>query len=341
MLGVFFVYILLKYMLAILLPFMISFVIVCSLKKTVGRISEKTKIPSPVIIFLLSVAVLAVIGVFIIVIVEGLQAVMEMVAKELSRENNIFEMLIIKIRELENKIPLLKKLDNTNGGIVSIFAEIVGDLVKKCSVEITRLVADLPKFLFTTFVTVMSLFYFTKDYERLKGYARTYLPKKVYDVSVFLKNNVIKILSKYVKSYFLLFFMTFAELLSGFLILGIGSPMALALIIGALDMLPVLGSSMILIVWAVMMLFCGNTKLGVGLIVLAVIIYIVRQVTEPRLISAQMNTHPITTLFFMYAGFKLSGIIGMLLAPIIPFLLKPVFEVLKKSKNTVDNKNKL
>ena len=339
--GIILIYTLIKYIVLVALPFAFAFFIVASLKNTVNKISKKTKFPQIIIVIILSIIVLLLVTAVIILFVNSIENIIDTFKNELSKENNIFELLILKIRELERKLPFLKKLDNANGGIVSIFAEIVGDVVKKCSLEITMLVAKIPKLILTTFVTIMALFYFTKDYDKIKLLSKKYLPKKVYDVSNFLKNNMINILTKYMKSYMLLFLLTFSQLLSGFLILGIKSPVAPAFIIGILDLLPVLGSSMILIVWASVMLLYGNLKIGIGLIILAVVIYIIRQIAEPRLLSTQMNVHPLITLFFMYAGFKLSGIVGMLFAPIIPFALKPVIEVLKKSKNTVDNKNKL
>lgn len=340
-LGIILAYALVKYIILIAVPFIFAFFTVASLKNTVNKISKKTKIPQIIIVILLSIIVLSIVTAIIIFFAGSIEDIIEMFKIELSKENNVFEILISKIREVEARLPFLKKLDNTNGGIVSIFAEIVGDVVKKCSLEITMLVTNIPKLILTAFVTIMALFYFTKDYDKIKELSIKYLPKKAYRVSAFMKNNIINVLTKYLKSYLLLFVLTFSQLLAGFLILGIKSPLAPALIIGILDMLPVLGSSMILIAWALIMLLYGNIKTGVGLIILAVIIYIIRQLAEPKLLSKQMNVHPLITLFFMYAGFKLSGILGMLFAPIIPFILKPVIEVLKKSKNTVDNKNKL
>ena len=334
-------YVFIKYVLSIFLPFLISFVTVCVAKKGIGKISKKTKIPSGVVVFFLSFIILALIVAFCVGFIDGIQALIEGAKSELAKENNIFTILIGKIRELEKKLPFLKKLDNENGGIIAIIAELTKELVKKCSLEITTFVTVIPKVVLTSLVTVISLFYFAKDYDRINILAKKKLPKKAYNVSVFLKNNAINILGKYFKSYLLLFFITFAQLLSGFLILNVKSPLPIALLISLLDILPILGSSIILLVWAIVMLLYGNLFLGIGLIFMAVTIYIVRQIVEPKILSKQMDVHPLITLAFIYAGFKISGVLGMIFAPLIPFILKPIIVLIKKSKNTVDNKNKL
>lgn len=69
----------------------------------------------------------------------------------------------------------------------------------------------------------------------------------------------------------------------------------------------------------------GNLKLAIGLLVLWAIMSIVRQFIEPRIVSGQIGIHPIFTLIAMYTGFKILGIIGMLLGPIILIVLENIF----------------
>ena len=191
-------YIFLKYILSIFLPFLASFVTVCMVKRAVSKIRKKTKIPTGVVAFFLSLMILALLTALVVLFTEGIQGFIEGIKNELTKENNIFTVLISKIRELENKLPFLKKLDNENGGIVSIIVELAMDLVKKCSLEITSFVTVIPKSLLTSLVTIISLFYFAKDYDRINNLVKRILPEKAYHVSVFLKNNAIDILGKYI-----------------------------------------------------------------------------------------------------------------------------------------------
>ena len=114
----------------------------------------------------------------------------------------------------------------------------------------------------------------------------------------------------------------------------------MAILIAFVDMLPVLGVGTVLIPWSIIELINGNMFVGIGLIVLFVIVYIVRQIAEPRVLSSQMDVHPLTTLFAMYAGLKILGIGGMIIAPFFAFVIKTVYKSIKKEKN-VENQVKL
>ena len=52
---------------------------------------------------------------------------------------------------------------------------------------------------------------------------------------------------------------------------------------------------------------------------------IVRQFLEPKIVSGKIGIHPIFTLIAMYTGFKIIGIMGMLIGPIILIILKNIF----------------
>ena len=58
---------------------------------------------------------------------------------------------------------------------------------------------------------------------------------------------------------------------------------------------------------------------------------IIKNLAEPKVVSKQMGLHPILTLFGMYTGFKLIGVLGLLLGPIILIIIKNIFrEMIQK-----------
>ena len=46
---------------------------------------------------------------------------------------------------------------------------------------------------------------------------------------------------------------------------------------------------------------------------------------EPKLVSQNLGVHPLITLISMYSGFKIFGVIGLLIGPIVMIILKNVF----------------
>ena len=42
---------------------------------------------------------------------------------------------------------------------------------------------------------------------------------------------------------------------------------------------------------------------------------------EPRIVSGQIGLHPLVTLFSMYAGLRLMGVVGMIIGPITAIIV--------------------
>lgn len=137
----------------------------------------------------------------------------------------------------------------------------------------------------------------------------------------------------YLKAEITLVFVSFIISLAGFYIfmfigLNIKYPLLIALAIAFIDALPILGSGTVMIPWAIISALDGNIKLGISLVILWIIMCVVRQFIEPKIVSNKLGIHPIFTLIAMYTGFKLIGVIGMLVGPIVLIIIKSIFSSL-------------
>ena len=113
-----------------------------------------------------------------------------------------------------------------------------------------------------------------------------------------------------------------------FMHFNIGFPLITAIAIGIVDALPILGSGTVLVPWAIISGLVGDINLGIALVIIYVIVLLERQILEPRIVSNKIGIHPIFTLVAMYAGFKLMGILGLIVGPIILIIYKNIFESL-------------
>lgn len=92
--------------------------------------------------------------------------------------------------------------------------------------------------------------------------------------------------------------------------------MAWAAFITIADLLPLLGAGVILLPWAGFVLLTGQTGRGIGLVLLWVLVWLLRQFLEPRLTGHALGVHPYGMLVLLYAGYQLAGIGGMLCAAV-------------------------
>ena len=115
---------------------------------------------------------------------------------------------------------------------------------------------------------------------------------------------------------------TFVELSIGLSIIGIERAMLVALLIAIFDILPVLGTGGIMIPWVILSALGGDLPQALALLVLYVIITVIRNIIEPRIVGAQIGLHPVLTLMSMFVGNHLFGIVGLFGLPILLSLLR-------------------
>lgn len=80
-----------------------------------------------------------------------------------------------------------------------------------------------------------------------------------------------------------------------------------------------------MIPWAIICALNGDINLGIAIIILLIIMSVIRQILEPKLVSKNIGVHPIFTLIAMYTGFKIIGVIGLLVGPIVLIIFKNIF----------------
>ena len=119
---------------------------------------------------------------------------------------------------------------------------------------------------------------------------------------------------------------TFLILNAGLLLLRVRYPVLAALIITVVDALPVFGTGTILIPWALALFLQGETKTGVGLVILYGAAALSRQALEPRLVGKQVGLNPVLTLLALYTGYRLLGVGGMIVFPIAAMLFKQLWD---------------
>ena len=109
---------------------------------------------------------------------------------------------------------------------------------------------------------------------------------------------------------------TFLIVAGGLLILGIRLAPLWALLIALVDAVPLLGTGTAMIPWALASLVQGEHIRAIGLGGIYLAATVTRSVLEPRLIGRQMGMDPLVTLIALYLGYRLWGVLGMLLAPL-------------------------
>lgn len=110
---------------------------------------------------------------------------------------------------------------------------------------------------------------------------------------------------------------TFCIVSLGFLILRVEHWLFWAGLTALVDAIPLLGTGTVLIPMSLMALLWGEQVRGIGLLGLYVTAMLTRSALEPRLVGRQLGMSPLTTLMALYAGFRIWGVLGMILSPLL------------------------
>lgn len=180
----------------------------------------------------------------------------------------------------------------------------------------TNWAAALPGWLFTLGVTLLASFYAAADWTRVKSGLSRLLPAGWRDSIRTLLNRLKQGAFGWLRVQGRLMGITFLLLAGGFLLLRIPGACMVALLIALADALPVFGSGVLLVPWAVLVLFQGQHWLSLGLLLLWLAATVCRSVLEPRFLGKQAGVSPLVTLLVMYAGLRFFGLVGLILGPI-------------------------
>jgi sporulation integral membrane protein YtvI len=206
--------------------------------------------------------------------------------------------------------------DWTTNGIASL-TDILSGLFGGLSGYLLNAAKALPEMFIWFIVFLVALFLFSMNMSGLRaGFLAFFEEKSRSKVSAVL-DDLRKAIFGFLQSQIILCAIVYVMSLTGFLILGVNYPLAVALLVVIVDIMPIVGVGSALVPWAVYNFATGNMFLGVGLIIMFVVITIVRRTVEPKVLGDAVGIGSLSALISLYVGFKLVGVVGLLLGPLV------------------------
>lgn len=315
-------YLFLKYLLIYLLPFLVGWFIAFAMRPPAAVIAEKMRIKPKIVRLVLTIALyLALFGLISLAVWLLSREVWELIAG--LGEGGALEEFIAGIASPDGFIGRL--LGNFGDYLADIIYKIATSMLSSVGSMLSAAFSAVPKALLFVLISVIASAYFAVDLEQVNASVKRMLPRGTFDTLVRFKDGFFGTFLKYIRSYLLLLVITFLEMLIGLFLLKAPYPLVMAIVIALLDLLPVIGVGFVLIPWGVWSFFVGKTPFGIGLLVLFVAHTVLRQIIEPRIVGKNLGMHPILTLVFIYVGYSLFGIIGLILVPILTVLVNVAF----------------
>ncbi len=230
--------------------------------------------------------------------------------------------LILTVQEYlqqhpEHQKEIVESIRNNLGSLT----EIGTDLITSVIAGIGSFLGNLPFFITVLLFILLAAFFIAIDWPRLRQVLINILPSHISQTGKMIFKDLRRSLIGFVKAQLTLVIVTGIIVLAGLWILGIEYALTIALITCVIDLLPYLGVGSLLIPWGIYLLLVGNYSLGIGILVVYGVVTVVRQLLEPKLVSANIGLNPLLTLIALFVGLQLFGISGLILGPILGVMI--------------------
>ena len=312
-----------KYILPIMTPFVIAFIVSAIINAVVKRMHFKKPSLRRLVSILLCALIYGVI--FVAVVLIGVKLV-STVADLIRGIPQFFSTYIMPWLEggadsLETAVTpydsmLASWIDEMASSLVKSLSQFVTSFSGRALVWITSSATAIPSVIVDIVIMVIASFFLVMDFDKVLGFLLKLVPVKQRELLNTSAHYTKTMVLVYIKSYSLLFMLTFVELTIGFLLLRIPNAVVLALAIAVFDLMPVLGTGGILLPWVLGALLMKNYVMAFGILALYLVITGIRNTLEPRIVGKQIGLHPLATLAAMLLGLRLFGLVGMFALPI-------------------------
>lgn len=320
-------FILIKYVVVYILPFIFAGIFVFLIHKPVNYIHKKTRIGKG---FLAGM----IMSVFLIVLGIGIWYCSGLGVSK-------FKQLMVNMTfyedQLSNFIHSCCDAVENNLGISSLTIENL--ILERVDIFIDDLKIDvIPKILDQTvtygkvvfngimfvLVTLIAVILLAKDYQWMLEKTEKF---HVLRESVRMLKKLICLIGAYIRAQIEIILIVSMICFLGFLLSGYSHPLLWGIVTGLLDVLPFIGTGITLLPMALLQFLMGNGIAALILVITFIVSALARELLEPKLIGARMGVIPIAILFSVYVGAKVFGAAGVIWGPLYMLAL---YEIYKK-----------
>lgn len=310
------VYLIMKYISPLITPFLLSFCMVAYLYPRLDGIHKKTKMKKSfltgVILFLLFI--------LLSILIWWLGSKLFIFCGGFIKDINIYEQQFECF--VENCCMLMQNRFGIDGIKIENF------IVQQVDIFIENLeIQVMPKIMGQSFiyiknvagavsfivVMVISTLLLIKDYDKIINITKNNESfRSIWDIGV----KVLIYIKMFLKAQLIIMTMISVICAAALWMLGIKNGVVIGAVIGFMDMLPFIGTGIILIPMAIFQLLSGSYIKAIGCLILYAACAFIREFLEPKLIGNKVGIWPVAILFSVYVGIHLFGIFGIIKGPI-------------------------
>lgn len=310
-------------LLELLMPFVLALVVAWLLNPLVKRLQKRLGLPRGVLSILLLLLVFVAVGGVLFALGQSVFTEVSALVNDWESVWSSTQAALEEVRAALDRFLTYLPEDvevfvNESLGRMGLWVqEALPELARAVGTHAGSVALSIPSFVVALIVFLMGAYFITADYPHLRFLVTDHLPEGLRSFFSHIKQTALGAFGGYVRAEVIISIGVFAILLVGFLIIGQGYAVLLALALAVLDFIPIIGSGTVMVPWALVDLLVGDWSHALGLMIVWGIVCVFRRVAEPKAVGSQTGLSPILSLVSMYVGMKLAGVLGMILGPVV------------------------
>lgn len=301
--------------------------LVTKVNKAISKLNKTSSGSRKIITLILNLLILLAISSLIFYL--GYTIIREAISFSLSIQKN-WPSIVLKLDSFQDKFSwllnmlpeqVIQSLDGFKENILEFVKNISRNILTS-SISVTATLITGAGTFFINFLTFfLAMYFFISDYHILDDLVNKYSNNIFFKTLSIVKSSIISALGGYIKAQLILGFFAFVFMFVSLSIYGQSHALIIALFLGIIDLLPLIGTIAVLLPWGIIELIGGDINKGVFLIVLGVLFFLIRRIIEPKVMGSQTGLHPLLALMSTYVGLQISGVWGAILGPLVFMLV--------------------
>lgn len=185
---------------------------------------------------------------------------------------------------------------------------------------------NIPSLLVSFLFMLLFAYFFIAQRERIHRIAGNVVPASTRKQLSMVVDKMKYAVGGYFRAQFKIMGVVGAILAVGFLVMRIDYAILLAALIALMDFLPMLGTGTALLPWALFCALSDDLPRAAGLLVLYAVTQVTRQLIQPKMVGDSVGIDTLTTLFLLFIGYRLAGLLGMIIAVPAGLILIQLYE---------------
>ncbi len=324
-------------------PFVIGWIIACIANPFVSFFEKKLKIRRKATSVVVIILIIGAVGAAIYLLISKLIAQGAEMVRDLPNMWKTFEQELTAVGDkwdvFYKRLPV--GIQNTLSELYANLSKYIGGIVDKISSPATNamgnFVKSIPNMIISTIMCLLSAYYFVSEREDIYHFFRTHTPLSLQQKWMVGYRSMKRSVGGYFLAQFRIELWIYVLLVTGLMILDVNYALLIALLIAFLDLLPVFGTGTILLPWALIKFLSANYPMAAGLVIIWGVGQLVRQLIQPKFIGDTVGVKPLPTLILLYIGYRISGVLGMIISVPVGIILINLNEagVFDTTKNSV------